>query len=311
MPTDSSAGRYAPSPTGDLHLGNLRTALLAWLFARSQGRPFRMRMEDLDRTQPGSAQRQLADLAGLGLDWDGPIMWQSQRVDAYRDVMADLTARGVTYECFCSRKDIATAPSAPHAPPGAYPSTCRELSARERAERSRRRPAALRLRTDGDTLEVTDELGGRYSGVVDDLVLRRNDGTPAYNLLVVLDDAAQSVGQVVRGDDLLASTPRQAYLAGLLGLPLPQYIHVPMAVNTGGVRLAKRDGAVTMADLAPLGWDAAQVLSLLASSAGLIEAGRRVSAAQLLADFDPDRLTRKPWVLDPAAITPPWDNRRS
>ncbi|PIE27778.1 MAG: tRNA glutamyl-Q(34) synthetase GluQRS [Micrococcales bacterium] len=296
------AGRYAPSPSGDLHVGNLRTALLAWLFARSQGRPFRMRMEDLDRVEPGAAQRQLGDLRALGLDWDEPVMWQSDRLDTYQTVLAELTAQGRTYECFCSRRDILEAPSAPHAPPGAYPGTCRDLNSRQRADRARTRPAALRLRAGVREAEVVDDYAGHYRAMVDDLVLRRNDGIPAYNLVVVVDDDAQQVGQVVRGDDLLASAPRQAYLAGVLGLPVPRYAHVPMAVNRDGVRLAKRDGAVTMADLAPLGWTPATVLSLLARSAGLAGAGEPVDAPALLARFDPALIPREPWVVDTTAL---------
>ncbi len=242
------------------------------------------------------------DLRALGLDWDEPVMWQSDRLDTYQTVLAELTAQGRTYECFCSRRDILEAPSAPHAPPGAYPGTCRDLNSRQRADRARTRPAALRLRAGVREAEVVDDYAGHYRAMVDDLVLRRNDGIPAYNLVVVVDDDAQQVGQVVRGDDLLASAPRQAYLAGVLGLPVPRYAHVPMAVNRDGVRLAKRDGAVTMADLAPLGWTPATVLSLLARSAGLAGAGEPVDAPALLARFDPALIPREPWVVDTTAL---------
>lgn len=304
MPTSAAAGpgRYAPSPSGDLHLGNLRTALLAWLFARSDGREFVMRIEDLDRVQPGAAERQLADLAAIGLDWDGAVVRQSDRMGSYATVVRQLTEQGRTYECFCSRKEIREAPAAPHGPPGAYPGTCRDLTERDRAERRKTRPPAIRLRADVSQFTVTDLLAGEYTGQVDDFALLRGDGTPAYNVAVVVDDAAQHIGQVVRGDDLLSSSPRQAYLATLLGLPVPQYAHVPLALNPQGIRLAKRDGAVTLADLVPLGWTPEQVLSLLASSIDLAAPGESVTSHALLPRFDPQRLPRTPWIVDSTAL---------
>ena len=149
-----TAGRFAPSPTGDLHVGNLRTALLAWLFARSTGRDFLLRVEDLDRTRAGSAERQLADLAAIGLDWDGPTVLQTDRLPLYDEAIDRLSTAGLVYECYCTRREIAEAPSAPHAPPGSYPGTCRDLDETQRAERRRHRPAALRLRTAISTLTV-------------------------------------------------------------------------------------------------------------------------------------------------------------
>ena len=287
----TGAGRFAPSPSGDLHVGNLRTALLAWLFARSTGRRFLVRVEDLDRVRPGAAARQLADLSALGLDWDAPPVRQSERGNSYDEAIADLTGRGLTYECFCTRREIQRAATAAHGDPvpdGAYPGTCRNLSPPEREQRRRERPAALRLRADVAWWTVHDDLHGEYTGAVDDLVLRRNDGVAAYNLAVVVDDAAQAVDQVVRGDDLLPSTPRQAYLAHLLRLPVPAYAHVPLAVNAAGRRLAKRDGAVTMAELP--GPD--RVRALLAASLGLPE-----DVDDMLAAFDPAALPRRPWLV--------------
>ena len=257
------SGRFAPSPTGPLHVGNLRTALAAWLIARSAGERFVVRMEDLDRvtSSPAHEARQLADLAAIGLDWDGDVVRQSERFDRYHDAIATLTAAGLTYECFCTRREIREAASAPHgaAPDGAYPGTCRDLTEAERSRRRRRRPAALRLRADGETVAVDDLLAGPFTGAVDDVVLRRNDGVPAYNLAVVVDDAAQGVTAVVRGDDLLDSTPRQVHLQRLLGLARPRYAHVPLVVGPDGQRLAKRDGAVTLAELAAEGVDAEAV----------------------------------------------------
>lgn len=292
------AGRYAPSPSGDLHLGNLRTALLAWLFARSEGRNFLLRIEDLDRVQPGAADRQIADLGAIGLDWDGPVVRQSDRLDRYRHAVRELVDQGRTFECFCTRREIHKAVSAPHAAPGAYPGTCRNLTGAQRAERRRTRPPAIRLRTDVAEFTVTDVLAGRYTGLVDDFVLNRGDGVPAYNLTVVVDDAEQRIGQVVRGDDLLASTPRQAYLGTMLGLSIPAYAHVPLAVNTEGRRLAKRDGAVTMAALATLGWTPHRLLALLATSLQLAEPGEMVSAGQLIPRFDAHSIPRQPWTVE-------------
>ncbi|MEV6557197.1 tRNA glutamyl-Q(34) synthetase GluQRS [Nocardia sp. NPDC051756] len=292
---EPGAGRYAPSPSGDLHVGNLRTALLAWAFARSTGRRFLMRIEDLDRVRPGAEQRQLDDLATIGLDWDGPVIRQSERLPLYQAAIDRLTAAGLTYECFCTRREIQQAATAPHGPLGAYPGTCRTLTDQARTDfRAQGRPAALRLRAAATEFEIVDELHGRYRAPVDDVVLRRGDGIPAYNLAVVVDDAAQGVDQVVRGDDLLPSTPRQAYLATLLDLPVPQYAHVPLVLNAEGQRLAKRDGAVTLADQRALGNTPDQVVAALAHSLGY----PATSAAELLDSFDPAHLPREPWILD-------------
>jgi len=288
----SLAGRFAPSPSADLHIGNLRTAVLAWLFARSTGRRFLLRVEDLDdRTFPEVAARQVAELAAIGLTWDEPPEYQSAHEERYHAVIEDLTARGRTFECYCSRRDIQQAPRAPHAPQGAYPGTCRDLTGAERAERrASRRPPALRLRSDVAEYTVTDLLHGTYTGVVDDLVLRRGDGVPAYNLAVVVDDAAHAIDQVVRGDDLLSSSPRQAYLASLLGYPNPTYAHVPLVLNAEGKRLAKRDGAVTLAELG-----VERALTLIAHSLGYTA----TTVDGMLAEFDPTRLPRDPWVYEP------------
>ncbi|WP_460721794.1 tRNA glutamyl-Q(34) synthetase GluQRS [Nocardia heshunensis] len=301
--TGPGSGRFAPSPSGDLHLGNLRTGLLAWLFARSTGRGFLLRVEDLDRVKKGAAQRQLEDLAAIGLDWDPPVVWQSQRLPLYETALERLTTAGLTYECFCTRKEIQQAVTAPHGPMGAYPGTCRNLTeAQRRQRRAEGRPAALRLRAEVTEFTVTDLLLGEYRGAVDDLVLRRGDGTPAYNLAVVVDDAEQGIDQVVRGDDLLPSTPRQAYLATLLGLRVPEYAHVPLVLNPAGQRLAKRDGAVTLRDRIELGETPAQVLCALAASLGYSDAK---TPSDLLKRFRPDTLPREPWRLDPNGLLQP------
>ncbi|HET8756825.1 MAG TPA: tRNA glutamyl-Q(34) synthetase GluQRS [Solirubrobacteraceae bacterium] len=252
----SADGRFAPSPTGTLHLGNLRTALLAWLFARSAGARYLVRMEDLDtgRVKPGVDTEQLADLAAIGLDWDGEVVYQSQRLDRYAAALAQLRAAGRVYECFCTRAEIRAAASAPHGPlpEGAYPGTCLRLTEAELAERrASGRPPALRVRADAERVTFTDRLLGRQEGVVDDFVVQRNDGTPAYNLAVVVDDAAQGIGEVVRGADLVDSTPRQLYLARLLGLSEPRHAHVPLVLGPDGARLAKRHGDVTLREVDP------------------------------------------------------------
>ena len=307
------AGRFAPSPTSDLHLGNLRTALVAWLLARTTGREFRLRVEDLDTQRvaaaPEVARRQLADLDALGLDHDGEVVWQSRRLDAYADAVAGLD----TYPCYCTRREIAEAASAPHGDAfRPYPGTCLRLSASRRAELEATRRPALRVRANGASSTVQDLWAGDVTGTVDDFVVVRNDGVPAYNLAVVVDDLAMGIDQVCRGDDLLSSAPRQAWLARQLGGTSPGYAHVPLAVNPDGRRLAKRDGAVTLADLAGLGWSPAHVLTRLARSLDLAAAGEPVTTAELLARFDPSALPREPWVVDarqPTAAA--WENSRS
>ena len=249
-------GRYAPSPTGHLHLGNLRTAAIAWARARSVGGRFLVRVEDIDRqrSRPEFEEQQLADLAAIGLDWDGEPVRQFDRDSLYDDALRRLP----TFPCFCSRKDIqrelAEMGGAPHGAPGAYPGTCRDLSEAARAEKTAElaasgRGPSLRLRADVREWRAEDALHGTIVDAVDDMVLRRADGMWAYNLAVVVDDADQGVTEIVRGDDLLSSAPRQAYLAHLLGAPEPTYAHVPLVVNGEGRRLAKRDGDVTLRDI--------------------------------------------------------------
>ncbi len=306
------SGRFAPSPTAALHLGNLRTALVAWLLARRTGRGFRLRIEDLDATRVAAAgevsRLQLADLAAIGLDFDGEVVWQSARLDAYAAAVAGLD----TYECFCTRREIAEAASAPNGDGyRPYPGTCLRLPARRRAELAATRRPALRVRAEGATSTVHDRWAGEVRGDVDDFVLVRNDGVPAYNLAVVVDDLAMGVDQVCRGDDLLSSAPRQAWLATRLGGVPPEYAHVPLTLNRHGQRLAKRDGAVSLTDFARLGWSPGQVLGLLAGSLGLAEPDEPVAAGLLLDRFDPLRVPHEPWVVDPADYAAADVNSRS
>ncbi len=296
-------GRFAPSPTGDLHVGNLRTALVAWLAARASGRDFLVRMEDLDRMQSSSEHElgQLNDLSALGLDWDGEVVRQSDRFDRYRLAIDELAERDLVYPCYCSRREIREqierAAQAPHGPPGAYPGTCRDLDDAARQQKQEQgRKSALRLRSDGRQREFTDLFVGTWSGSVDDVVLARADGVPAYNLAVVVDDASQQVDQVIRGDDLLDSTPRQIMLQELLQLPTPTYGHVPLVVDDEGRRLAKRDEPVTVWQLADDGWTSAQLLTVLGQSLGLAAAGERVTREQLLQRFAPDLIPAEPMV---------------
>jgi glutamyl-tRNA synthetase len=297
----NSDGRFAPSPTGPLHLGNLRTALLAWLFARSAGAQFLLRVEDLDRSRvrPGIEETQLSDLRALGLDWDGPAVRQSERLELYVDATARLEAGELLYPCYCTRAEIRAAASAPHGISAAerYPGTCRELTAAQRAEHEAAgRPPALRVRSEDVRIAFQDRLLGRIEEDVDDFVVRRNDGTFSYQLAVVVDDAAQGIGEVVRGADLADSTPRQILLARLLGLPEPTYTHVPLVLGPDGQRLAKRHGAVALSDR-PEGPD--EVRSWMARTLGLAETGETPSMEDLLERFDPHRLPREPTVWSP------------
>ena len=375
------AGRYAPSPSGDLHLGNFRTAVLAWLFAKHEGREFRMRIDDIDaqRSSEESAKQQLWDLATMGIGYEGRLWRQQECWSEYEKALEALRVRGLVYECYCSRKDIAEAVRAPHAAPGAYPGTCRELGESERAAKraelaARGRVPALRLRAGVDEWEVRERFavgGGVYRGAVDDMVLRRGGNAPkgagagvgadapdgggdagpgagagvgaggapvgggadaggqvnrdyAYNLAVVVDDALAGVGQVVRGDDLLSSAPRQAYLAHLLGLPPVEYVHVPLVLGPDGKRLAKRDGAVTLRDFpggaqGMLRWiadslgeavdiSAAETVGAEVEAAGAagaagepeVAVGGGISPADMLRTFRPELLPREPVTWRPA-----------
>ena len=295
------SGRFAPSPTGDLHLGNLRTAVVAWLSARSVGTEFLVRMEDLDRHQSHALheQSQLADLAALGMDWDGAVVRQSERFALYDDAIDQLARRDLVYECFCTRREIqmeiSESAAAPHGPPGSYPGTCRDLDDDERAaHRAAGRMPAVRLRSDHSAVIVRDTFAGDYSAMVDDVVLRRNDGVPAYNLAVVVDDGLQAVSQVVRGDDLLSSTPRQVMLQRLLGMATPTYFHIPLVMGADGHRLAKRHGAVTMRELDLVGVGRREVLDWIGTSLELSSVGEHVTLDRLLERFDVDLIPRDP-----------------
>jgi len=305
-------GRYAPSPTGRLHLGNARTALLAWLDARSRGGAFVMRVEDLDRARvPAGAEAQmLDDLAWLGIDWDegpdrgGPFApyRQSERTARYDDAIDRLLAAGRAFPCACSRADVARAAQAPHEADEdgpRYPGTCRGAApdeVRARAAAQGRAPA-IRFAGDGARIDFVDEVHGAVAGDaagIDDFVLRRADGTAAYQLAVVVDDAAMAVTRVVRGDDLLRSTPRQLALYRALGLPAPAFAHVPLVLTPSGERLAKRTRPEAVADLRARGVAPETIVAALAASAGLRGTGGGCQAKELIADFSLARIDRRP-----------------
>ncbi|MBN8866074.1 MAG: tRNA glutamyl-Q(34) synthetase GluQRS [Solirubrobacterales bacterium] len=268
----AGAGRYAPSPTGRLHLGNLRTALLAHRAARERGAPFLLRIEDVDsgRSREKWVEIQLDELRRIGVDWDGDPVRQSDRHELYEAALGRLRSDGLVYECFCTRAEIREAASAPHgeSPEGAYPGTCRELTDAERAERrAAGRPAALRVRAAGARVLFEDHVCGPTEKVLDDFVVRRNDGDFAYNLAVAVDDAEQEVAEVVRGADLLDTTPRQLWLYDRLELDPPRrFSHVPLMLGEDGRRLAKRHGAITLEERVEAGQSAAEVRAELLRS---------------------------------------------
>ncbi len=276
--------------------------MVSWLQTRAEGGDWLVRMEDLDRVTSSRTHEvdQLRALAALGMRPDGEVVRQSERFALYRDAISTLQAAGRVYECFCTRREIRDAAQAPHGdlPEAAYPGTCRTLTdaRREALTRQGRRPA-LRLAANGERFVVRDLMAGEFAGASDDVVLQRNDGVPAYNLAVVVDDALQGVTHVTRGGDLLSSTPRQRLLQQLLGLPEPVYAHVPLVLAPDGTRLAKRHGAVTVQDLGTRGVGPDQVLSRVAASLGLCQADESVSPDELVERFRIEALPREPWSL--------------
>src|SRR4051812_33284294 len=290
-------GRFAPSPTGELHLGNARTALLSWLWARKGGGGYSVRVEDLDapRVRRGMAEQQIEELRWLGLDWDGPPVFQSQRLALYEDALRRLGDH--VYECFCSRAEIAAA-SAPQGDEGPrYPGTCAALNRAQRDERRKLRDPALRLRVPPGPIAFHDEILGEQSfdtgQLVGDFVLRRADGIFAYQLAVVVDDAAMGITQVLRGADLLASTARQLLLHRLLGHPEPRWAHAPLVLSEAGERLSKRDKSLSLSALRNSGTDPRQLVAALARLSGL-EAGVACEPRELLDAFSLSKVPRTP-----------------
>ena len=307
-------GRFAPSPTGALHLGNARTALLAWLQVRAAGGTFVLRVEDLDtgRVRPGKMEQQLADLRWLGLDWDeGPDVGgpyapyqQSERRARYAAALERLAAAGRVYACACSRRDIALASSAPHGISDdgpRYPGGCRGLSPAALAAKSGDGPTALRFGVEPGEVCFDDLIAGRqcYEPAAEsgDFVVRRKDGVAAYQLAVVVDDAAMQITHVLRGADLLPSTARQLLLYEALGLPAPVWAHVPLLLGPDGERLSKRHGAVSLAEYRERGVRPEVLVGWLAASCGLAEAGEALRPAELVERFCLERLPRDATVL--------------
>jgi glutamyl-tRNA synthetase len=295
-------GRFAPSPTGELHLGNARTALLSWLWARQADGEYLMRMEDIDvpRVRAGMAERQLDELAWLGLDWDGPPVFQSRRTDLYEDALRKL--RGHVYECFCSRTEIAAA-SAPQGDEGPrYPGTCASLTRAQCDERRRTRAPSLRLRVPPGSLSFRDEILGEQTfdtqQLVGDFVLRRGDGIFAYQLAVVVDDGAMGITQVLRGADLLSSTARQILLHRLLGHREPRWAHAPLVVAPGGERLSKRDRPLSLSALRARGADPRRIAADLARLSGMT-APDRCEPRQLLGAFSLSKVPKTPVPIGP------------
>lgn len=307
MGGDRSAtrGRFAPTPSGRMHLGNAFSALMAWLSARAEGGSVVLRIEDLD---PRARSREradllMSDLEWLGLTWDEGPYYQSERGEVYAEALERLAGLGLTYPCFCSRAELHAA-SAPHASDGAYlyRGTCRGLSPDEVAERAATRPPATRLMVPAEddpsgTIEFRDLAYGDCREVLardcGDFLVRRSDGVVAYQLAVVVDDALMGVSQVVRGRDLLGSAARQTYLARLLGHPAPVFGHVPLLVAPGGRRLSKRDLDLDLGALRDRGTRPERVTGLLAWAAGLTDEPGDGRPEELVGAFSWDVLAER------------------
>ncbi len=301
-------GRFAPTPSGRMHLGNLFCALLAWLSVRAAGGRMILRVENLDllRTSFDYARQMEEDLRFLGLDWDeggslggsnGPY-YQSERTPYYESLLERLTAKGLVYPCFCSRAQLHAA-QAPHTADGevVYSGVCRNLSPAELEVRARTRPPALRLRVPAETISLTDGHYGPYQQRLDtqcgDFILRRSDGVFAYQLAVVADDAAMGVTQVVRGRDLLPSAPRQIYLFRLLGFQPPAFVHTPLLLAHDGRRLSKRDGDLDLDGLRRRGFRGPDIVGRLAFLAGLLDRPEPVWPGELTNRFSWEKVPQE------------------
>ena len=304
-------GRLAPSPTGLLHVGHARSFLAAWWSVRARGGTVLLRLEDLDaeRTQPGMVEQMLADLAWLGLDWDGEPIVQARDVAHHTAALERLVAASRAYPCVCTRKEIQLARSAPHADDQrtAYPGTCRDRFASiEQAEAESGRPAALRLRVAPGTIGVADGFAGLFAEnvaeTVGDFPIARKGGEAAYQLAVVVDDARQGVTEVLRGDDLLPSTLQQVLVQRALDLPHPRWIHLPLVVDDDGRRLAKRCDDLALAALRARGVQPQALVGWIARSLGIDVSGA-ARAAELSSAFAPLCVPRRPVVFGAQALS--------
>jgi len=305
-------GRLAPSPTGALHLGNARTFLLAWLSVRARGGTLLLRLEDIDgpRIKQGAVAATIEDLRWLGLDWDGEPLVQSEHLERYRAAAARLLAEGLAYPCVCTRGEIEEAASAPHeqgVDGPVYPGTCRgRFRDLDDAKARTGREAALRFLVDVDAVPFVDAFVGPQAGTVrGDFVVLKRDGGPAYQLAVVVDDAAQGVTEVVRADDLLPSTPRQLLLYRALGLTAPQFVHVPLVVGGDGLRLAKRHGDTSLRWFRERGVSPTRLVGYLAALCGLRAFGGECTPRELLREFAFDQVPRGPVRGDDHALLAP------
>ncbi len=299
-------GRFAPSPSGRMHLGNAWSALLAWLSVRSRGGTMVLRLEDLDpdRCKPSFCAGVEEDLQWLGLDWDeggsagGDTYYQSKRSDIYAAALEQLRKKDLLYPCYCTRGQLHAA-NAPHRSDGEviYAGTCRNLTEEERREREKTRRPALRICVPEQEIQFTDRLQGKYAESLTqdcgDFILRRSDGVFAYQLAVVVDDALMGVTDVTRGSDLLSSTPRQIFLQQQLGYETPEYCHVPLLCAPDGRRLSKREADLTLAALRESGMQPETIVGRLAATAGLIDRPEAISARELIPLFSLNRLPKE------------------
>ena len=291
-------GRFAPTPSGRLHLGNILCAMLAYLSARSKGGRFLLRIEDVDipRCPRQLAQQAIDDLRWLGFTWDEEPIYQSDRGEIYRAALDRLTEGGHTYPCFCTRAQLMSL-AAPNLGDTQviYQRTCANLSPEEAAERARTREPATRLRVPDEDVSFTDGLFGPQTENLardcGDFILRRSDGLYGYQLAVVVDDALQGVTEIVRGRDILSATPRQLYLQRLMGCDAPEYVHIPLLVDAQGRRLAKRDKDLDLTALSQR-FTPAEILGMLAYSSGLLPEVRPVTLEQLIPHFDWQKVRR-------------------
>lgn len=287
-------GRFAPSPTGRMHLGNVFSALLSWLSAKSQGGTWLLRIEDIDpqRSKKEYAEFIMDDLHWLGLDWDEGPYYQSERGDIYEHYLKQLTDNGLTYPCYCTRADI-LATQAPHESDGrvVYKGTCRNLTPGVKTG-----PAAIRMKVPSEGKGILSFTDGHYGMQTIDLtthcgdfIVRRKDGAWAYQLAVVVDDALMGINEVVRGCDLLLSSPQQIYLAQQLGFAPPHFTHLPLLCNKQGQRLSKRDQSLDMAALRTSNTPE-EIIGMLAHAAGLQQSNEPITAQELVGEFSWDKI---------------------